>query len=150
MQIGMTTSSSTKQEYDEWTKDVWYMDTVSDRRHPAPFPVELPKRLIKLYSYKGNRILDPFVGRGTTLGVAEDLGRVGFGVELSKEYLSLIKETVGDNLNLIDRRDSKGGNIQCPACGEYKLNKGLIWNVNGQVKSCIKCNNKKAVNNKPP
>lgn len=49
------------EEYDAWTKPVWEFDIVSDRRHPAPFPYELPKRLIKLYSYKGNRVLDPFV-----------------------------------------------------------------------------------------
>jgi len=93
------------EEYDAWTKNVWEIDTVSDRRHPAPFPYELPKRLMKLYSYKGNRVLDPFVGRGTTLKVAQQLGRLGVGIELSKAYLRLISETVGKNLKILDRRE---------------------------------------------
>lgn len=91
----------TLQEYTKWTKNVWEFDTEGDRRHPAPFPCELPKRLIKLYSYKGNKVLDPFAGRGTTLKAAQKLGRVGFGIELSKKYLPLIRETVGSNLKVI-------------------------------------------------
>jgi site-specific DNA-methyltransferase (adenine-specific) len=88
-------------EYEAWTKNIWEMNTVSDRRHPAPFPIELPKRLIKLYSYRGNKILDPFVGRGTTLKASEQLGRLGVGIELSKQYLPLIQETVGQNLKVV-------------------------------------------------
>jgi site-specific DNA-methyltransferase (adenine-specific) len=90
----------TLEEYEAWTKNVWEFDTEGDRRHPAPFPFELPKRLIKLYSYKGNRILDPFVGRGTTLKVAQQLGRDGVGIELSRDYLPLIVKTVGESLRI--------------------------------------------------
>lgn len=94
-------SDITVKEYDEWTKNVWEINTEGDRRHPAPFPPELPKRLMKLYSYKGHRVLDPFVGRGTTLKVAEQLGRNGIGIELSKEYLPLIQESVGGSLSVL-------------------------------------------------
>jgi len=90
----------TIEEYDTWTKNIWEFDTESDRRHPAPFPYELPRRLIKLYSYKGNKILDPFAGRGTTLKVAKQLRRQGVGIELSKAYLPLIQETVGNPLKI--------------------------------------------------
>ena len=83
------------EEYSAWTKNVWEIDTESDRRHPAPFPVEIPNRLIKLYSYKGNRVLDPFVGRGTTLKATGQLDRNGVGIELSRAYLPLIQEMVG-------------------------------------------------------
>jgi site-specific DNA-methyltransferase (adenine-specific) len=58
----------TKDEFMEWTKSIWMMKTESAKRigHPAPFPEELPNRLIKLYSFKNDIILDPFIGSGTT------------------------------------------------------------------------------------
>lgn len=90
----------TREEYAAWTKNVWEIETELDRRHPAPFPYELPRRLIKLYSYRENRILDPFLGRGTTLKVASQLGRHAVGIELSPEYLALIRETVGEDLTV--------------------------------------------------
>jgi site-specific DNA-methyltransferase (adenine-specific) len=87
-------------EYEAWTRNVWELDTEGDRRHPTPFPYELPRRLMKLYSYRGNRVLDPFVGRGTTLTVAKQLSRVGVGIELSEAYLPLIQKTVGKGLTV--------------------------------------------------
>ena len=59
-------------------------------KHPAPFPEEMPKRLIKLYSFYGDSVLDPFLGTGTTAKVALELGRKAFGYELNKEYEPLI------------------------------------------------------------
>jgi site-specific DNA-methyltransferase (adenine-specific) len=93
-------SDLTVPEYEAWTKNVWELDTEGDRRHPAPFPFELPRRLMKLYSYKGNRVLDPFAGRGTTLKVAKQLNRIGVAIELSEAYLPLIQETVGQGLKV--------------------------------------------------
>ena len=59
--------------------------------HPAPFPKELPMRLIKLYSFWGDTVLDPFAGTGTTLLAAHELGRKSIGFELNPEYIKLIK-----------------------------------------------------------
>jgi site-specific DNA-methyltransferase (adenine-specific) len=61
-------STITREQFMEWTKSIWTMPTESAKRvgHPAPFPEELPYRLIQLYSYKNDIILDPFVGSGTT------------------------------------------------------------------------------------
>jgi DNA modification methylase len=60
--------------------------------HPAPFPDELPKRLIKLYSFFGDTVLDPFLGTGTTAKVALELGRKAIGYELNEDYKRLINK----------------------------------------------------------
>ena len=71
--------------------DVWLMKpekSGNNRNHPAPFPYELPYRLIKAYSYVGETILDPFLGSGTTLVVARDLKRNGIGYEINPELVA--------------------------------------------------------------
>jgi modification methylase len=83
---------STK-EWQDWAiNSIWEMHPASSKRekHPAPFPEEMPKRLIKLYSFYGDSVLDPFLGTGTTAKVALELGRKAFGYELNKEYEPLI------------------------------------------------------------
>ena len=57
--------------------------------HPSPFPVELPKRCIKLFSFVGETVLDPFLGSGTTLVASLDNNRVGIGLEINKNYCEL-------------------------------------------------------------
>lgn len=69
------------------TKSVWDILPVSNSWHPAPFPDEIPRRLIELYTYTNAVVLDPFSGSGTTVRVAEALGRIGIGLDLSLEYL---------------------------------------------------------------
>lgn len=75
----------TKAEFQRWTLSVWQFPTVQATRkgHPAPFPRDLPRRLIKLYTFPGAVVLDPFVGSGTTCAEAKFLGRhwVGFDIE---------------------------------------------------------------------
>jgi excisionase family DNA binding protein len=73
--------------------DVWLMkpeNSGDGRNHVAPFPYELPYRLIKAYSFIGETILDPFCGSGTTLIAARDLERNGIGVEINPDYIQLI------------------------------------------------------------
>lgn len=84
----------TKDQFMEWTKSVWTMNAESARRigHPAPFPEELPYRLIQLYSFKDDIILDPFVGSGTTAVAAIKSGRKFVGYDILKEYIELAEK----------------------------------------------------------
>lgn len=80
----------------DWTKSIWTMNAESARRigHPAPFPEELPYRLIQLYSFKDDVILDPFIGSGTTGLAALKCNRRFVGYEISEEYLNLANNRI--------------------------------------------------------
>jgi len=84
-------SDVTRDEFLLWTNGVWSFNGESKKRigHPAPFPRELPKRCIKLFSFMGDTVLDPFVGSGTTLIEAAQLERDGIGFDLDKDYCKL-------------------------------------------------------------
>ena len=71
------------------TSNVWHIAPCSDDKHPAPFPVELPRRLIQLYSFKEDVVLDPFMGSGTTALAAKELGRRWVGYDTSEKYVEL-------------------------------------------------------------
>jgi len=81
----------TRDEFLAWTLGTWTFPGANPRRvgHPAPFPEELPRRLIKLYSYPQDMVLDPFVGSGTTLIAASRLGRRSVGVEINPAFCEL-------------------------------------------------------------
>ena len=81
----------TKEQFMEWTKSIWTMNAESARRigHPAPFPEELPYRLIQLYSFTGDIILDPFMGSGTTAVSAVKSHRNYVGYDISEAYTAL-------------------------------------------------------------
>jgi site-specific DNA-methyltransferase (adenine-specific) len=70
---------------------VWNFSGESKNRigHPAPFPVELPRRCIKLFSYVEDIVLDPFLGSGTTLIACLETSRAGIGVDINKKYCDL-------------------------------------------------------------
>jgi len=96
----------TKEQFMEWTKSIWTMNAESARRigHPAPFPEELPNRLIQLYSFTNDIILDPFMGSGTTAVAAIKSKRNYIGYDISQEYIKLAEariNTVLQNSNLL-------------------------------------------------
>jgi DNA modification methylase len=77
-----------RDEFMEATTDIWEIPSESATRvnHPAPFPVELPRRLIELLTYRGDLVLDPFIGSGTTAVAARRAGRHFVGYEIDPEY----------------------------------------------------------------
>ncbi len=86
------TSDISRDEFIAWTNGVWtFGGETRAVGHPAPFPVELPRRCLKLFSYVGETVLDPFAGSGSTLLACLETGRQGIGVEVSEEYCQLIE-----------------------------------------------------------
>ncbi|ACI20822.1 MULTISPECIES: DNA-methyltransferase [Thermodesulfovibrio] len=106
----------------KWYSTLWEMVNVlpnsSLEKDIAAFPEELPYRIIKLFSYIGETVLDPFAGSGTTMKVARKLGRNSIGIEINKSLLSVIKKKLGfegqlslgehgDRLEIIIREEEK-------------------------------------------
>jgi DNA modification methylase len=89
-------STITRQDFLDWTKSVWSFPAVSARKtgHPAPFPEELPHRLIQLFTFSGEMVLDPFVGSGTTCAAAVKAGRAYLGYDISEDYIRLAQERI--------------------------------------------------------
>lgn len=89
------------EEFLEATLDVWEIPSESARRigHPAPFPVALPRRLIELYTYEGDLVLDPFMGSGSTALAAVRSGRHYVGIETEPEYIELAGARLAEEAN---------------------------------------------------
>jgi len=85
-----------KEEFLEYTKSIWSFPAVSARKigHPAPFPIELPLRLIKLYTFEDDVVLDPFIGSGQTAIAAIKAGRNYEGYETNREYCQLAERRI--------------------------------------------------------
>lgn len=93
---GSKQSDITRNEFISWTNGVWAFKGESKRKigHPAPFPVELPKRCIKLFSYIGDTVLDPFMGSGSTVIAAKQNNRHGIGIDFEIDYCQLAMERI--------------------------------------------------------
>ena len=94
-------NSISKEDFLEWTKSVWTFPAVSAKKigHPAPFPEELPHRLIQLYTFKDDVVLDPFVGSGTTCLSALKNNRYFVGYDISSEYISMAERIISSYLS---------------------------------------------------
>lgn len=105
-------SRVTKEEWREWTKTVWHIANTKDADHPAVFPLEIPHRLIKLFSFVGETVLDPFSGVGNTAHAALPLGRSAVCFEqnelFAKRIIDDAPDPMGDatlSVNVGDSRD---------------------------------------------
>ena len=108
-------SRLTREEWKEYFYGHWYFGGARQIEHEAMFPEELPKRLIKMYTFVGDTVLDPFLGSGTTVKAALNLNRNAIGYEINEKFLGVIKEKLGlkqrllqfsDNIQIIKRQTS--------------------------------------------
>ncbi len=88
-------SKVTPEDFRSFRDAIWSDINGVEDKHCAAYPSELPARLIKMFSYVEDWILDPFLGSGTTTKAAKDLGRNSVGIELSPQFLKIIEEKVG-------------------------------------------------------
>ena len=90
--------SISKENFIECSKSIWRFSAVSAKKigHPAPFPIELPKRLIEFYSFEDDVILDPFMGSGTSALAAIRLKRNFVGYEINKDYIELANRRINN------------------------------------------------------
>lgn len=75
-----------KKDFDEWFQQIWNIPGASTRNHPAPFPLELATRLVCMFSFTGDTVLDPFCGSGTTMLAGLKNGRNSIGIEIDRDY----------------------------------------------------------------
>jgi len=102
-------SDITKDEFIEWTNGLWTFQGQSKKGaggHPAPFPVELPKRCIKLFSFVGDVVLDPFMGSGSTMIASILHNRKGVGIEIDNEYCEIAKKRIFEETKLLNKKIS--------------------------------------------
>ncbi len=82
--------------YEQWFRQIWDLKGTSSRDHPAPFPLELPLRLVRMYSFVGDTVLDPFVGTGTTMVAAMNCGRNSVGYEIDPTFAQVARRRLLD------------------------------------------------------
>ncbi|MDD1675538.1 MAG: site-specific DNA-methyltransferase, partial [Methanomicrobiales archaeon] len=84
-------SDITRKEFIDWTNGLWTFSGESKKRigHPSPYPRELPFRCIRLFTYRGDTVLDPFLGSGTTLLACHQLQRKGIGIDIDENYCGM-------------------------------------------------------------
>lgn len=110
--VAKETKMQSKLSHEEWRRYFtghWNFPGEKQDKHIAMFPEELPRRLIKMFSFVGETVLDPFLGSGTTTKVARELGRHSVGYEINKDYVPVIKRKLGaDQDSLFNEKDEIG------------------------------------------
>src|SRR3990170_1205590 len=86
-----------KKDYDEWFRQSWNLTGASTKDHPAPFPLELANRLVRMFSFVGDTVLDPFGGTGTTMLAALKADRNSISVEIDPEYYKLLRSRLAES-----------------------------------------------------
>ncbi len=114
-------SKVTLKEFREFRDAIWDINGVNDK-HVAAYPIDLPTRFIKMFTFFGDLVLDPFVGSGSTTKAALDLGRNSVGIDINPEFIKIIKEKVGMKQKKLNSEvnfeilhlDEKTGKLQVP------------------------------------
>lgn len=100
---GSKITNINSEDFKIWTNGIWTFKGESKRKigHPAPFPIELPYRCIKLFSYEQDLVLDPFMGSGSTLIAAIKTNRKAIGIDIEKRYCEIAKNRICDEIYTI-------------------------------------------------
>ena len=85
-----------KEEYGKWFQQFWKLGGASTKPHPAPYPLELAYRLVRMFSFWGDTVVDPFCGSGTTMLAAMKAGRNSIGIEIDPNYCKLTEDRLRD------------------------------------------------------
>jgi DNA modification methylase len=88
-----------KEEYNKWFQQFWNVTGASTREHPAPFPLELAYRLVRMFSFVGDTVVDPFCGSGTTMIAALKTGRNSIGIDIDPEYCKMAEDRLRKESN---------------------------------------------------
>lgn len=100
-----------KEAFDRWFQQIWNITGASTKNHPAPYPLELATRLVRMFSFTGDTVLDPFCGSGTTMVAALRSGRNSIGIEIDPEYCRMaakyLKAETGDFFTTAELRFEK-------------------------------------------
>jgi len=102
-------SMISKDEYNKWFQQIWKLGGASTRAHPAPFPLELAYRLVRMFSFQGDTVIDPFCGTGTTMVAAMKTDRNSIGIEIDPDYFKLAE----------NRLNQENSNMFSPATLEF-------------------------------
>lgn len=93
-----------EKEFNHWFKQIWDFNGASTKNHPAPYPEELSDRIIRMFSFVGDTVLDPFLGSGTTMISASKVGRNSIGIEVDKSYAQFSQKRLSHTLDLYSQK----------------------------------------------
>lgn len=111
-----------KAEFNEWFRQIWTVTGASTREHPAPYPLELAMRLVRMFSFHGDTVLDPFCGSGTSMLAAMKWNRNSLGIEIDPEYCRMTARRILDeNQNLFSSSSFECIHAPAPALTEEAL-----------------------------
>jgi DNA modification methylase len=123
-------SKISKSDFNDWFRQIWNITGASTKNHPAPFPLKLATRLVRMFSFYDDTVLDPFCGSGTTMIAALRNGRNSIGIDIDKEYCRIIarnlKAEINDpsiNAKLIFQKMTNGSSGKMKICEDQSLYK---------------------------
>jgi len=96
-------SMISKEDFNGWFQQIWNLTGASTKQHPAPFPLELATRLVRMFSFHGDTVLDPFAGTGTTLIAAMNVGRNALGSEIDLDYAKMARARIESTEDLFSK-----------------------------------------------
>ena len=116
-----------KEKFDLWFQQTWKLTGTSTKNHPAPYPLELADRLIRMFSFVGDTVLDPFSGTGTTLVAAAQAGRNAVGTEIDADYVGIARQRLAEVGDLFTRPivEVLGGNQRPSKSGRTNAGRRL-------------------------